>query len=112
MPTRVVLDWRGKALIGQMDAAAGAAIDERNEATANYARSNHPGWKTVTGAAAGSIRHERARREGHQTRGVVGSFGVDYFIWLELKNGSALRHAGDVEFPRLAGAMRQRIGAR
>lgn len=96
------LMWYGDAMKRRVSRAAKAGIDDTTAAAAIYAKGNHPGWRNQTGTAEGSIRNEAAEHVGlNRIRGRFGSWAVDYMIWLELKHGSALRNAADVEFPTL-----------
>ena len=98
--------WRGAQVRARLYRAAVAGVDDTTAATAIQAKGNHPGWQNRTGTAEGSIRSEPARQQGNRVRGRVGSFDVDYFIWLELKHGSALRNAADLVFPTLPSRIR------
>lgn len=100
------LTWHGERIAARMVAASVKGVDDTTAATAIYAKRNHPGWRNRTGTAEGSIRMDPARVEGDRVRGRVGSFAVNYFIFLELIHGSALRNAADVEFPSLARRIR------
>lgn len=101
---RSYLDWLGDKLEKRVEGASKRAIDRTTEVTAEYARSHHPGWKNVTGAAEGSIGTNPARLQKRQIRGNVtgGEGDAFYLLILEVKNGSALRNAADVNFPDVA----------
>ena len=101
---RSYLTWLGDALEKRIEGAAKRAIDRTTEATAEYARQNHPGWKTVTGTAEASIGSNPARLQKRQIRGnVTGGEGEAFHLLiLEVKNGAALRTAADVNFPGVA----------
>lgn len=91
--------------------AALDAINETNDETAKYTRAHHPGWKNRTGEAERSIVFAPADMiRPRLARGRVGST-LWRFLFLELKHGSALRNAGDVEFPKLADRLRRKFGA-
>lgn len=73
-----------------------------------HAKRNHPGWRNITGVAEGSIDIlQLAKLEGKEVIGRWGSRGVHYMIWLEIKHGSALRNAADVEYPKLAARIKR-----
>lgn len=100
---RSYLSWLGEGIEKRIESASKRAIDRTTEAAAEYARSNHPGWRTVTGTAEGSIGTNPARLQKRRIRGnVTGGAGEAYYLLiLEVKNGSALRNAGDVIFPEV-----------
>jgi hypothetical protein len=100
---RGYLDWLGEEIQQRVEGASMRAIDRTTEATAAHARSNHKGWKSVTGTAEGSIGTNPARKLRRTLRGNVtgGEDDAFYLLILEVKNGAALRTAGDVVFPRL-----------
>jgi hypothetical protein len=102
------LEWEGEKVADVALRASLAGIDETTERTAAHARANHPGWKSVTGEAERSIHTERAQMTSDGPKGLVGG-GVPYFIWLELKRGSALRHAADVTFRGLGDAIAEQF---
>jgi hypothetical protein len=102
----MTVKWYGQRVERRLIEAVRKGIDDTTSAAALYAKRHHPGWQNRTSTAEGSIRMEPARVEGSWIRGRFGSFSVDYFIWLELKHGAALRNAADVEFPRLMGRIR------
>lgn len=97
------LYWLGDRIQRRVETASKRSIDATTEATADYARRNHPGWKTVTGTAEGSIGTNPARLQKRRIRGNVtgGEGDAFYLLILEVKNGSALRNAADVNFPRV-----------
>lgn len=97
------LYWLGDKLKERVVEAAKAAIDETTEEAADYARTHHPGWHTVTGTAEGSIGTNSARELKGKIRGnVTGGDGEAFYLMiLEVKNGAALRTAADVVFPRV-----------
>lgn len=101
--------WFGDRIRRKVLDACTAGVNDTTAAAAIYAKQNHSGWQNRTGTAEGSIRSDGAKREGGSVVGQFGSYGVDYMIWLELKHGSALRQAADVEFPTLARRIRERF---
>jgi hypothetical protein len=103
MARRAYLEWYGEAFRKRVEKAAKKAIDRTTEDAAQYARDNHPGWISRTGTAEGSIGTNRARtQKGRIIGNVTGGEGDAFHLMiLEVKNGSALRNAGDVVFPVL-----------
>lgn len=101
---RSYLSWLGEGIEKRVETASKRAIDRTTEATAQYARDHHPGWKNITGTAEGSIGTNPARLQKRIIRGNVtgGAGDAFYLLILEVKNGSALRNAGDVTFPEVA----------
>jgi len=97
------LIWLGDKVQKRVQGSAMRAIDETTEAAAQRARSHHPGWKSVTGTAEGSIGTNRARLQSKRIRGNVtgGEGDAFHLLILEVKRGAALRSAADVEFPHL-----------
>ena len=106
------LYWLGDEIQKRVEAAAKRAIDKTTEATAEYARNNHRGWKTVTGKAESSIGTIPARLLKRRITGSVTGGGGDafYLLILEVKNGSALRNAGDVNFPEVQPRLADEFG--
>lgn len=99
-------EWFGEQVKREARRAALEALNDTTEKTAEQARSNHPGWKNVTGDAEASLMNEPAAMIDRKTaRGRVGSTLWRY-LFLELKNGSALRNAGDAVFPELPDKLR------
>lgn len=99
--------WHGERFRNRVMAIIVQAVDDTTAAAAIHAKQNHPGWRNRTGTAEGSIRFDPAKQIAPGLiRGRFGSFAVNYFIWLELKHGAALRMAADVEFPRLPDRIR------
>lgn len=98
---RSYLDWLGADVEQRVEKASKRAIDRTTEATAASARAHHPGWHTVTGLAEGSIGTNPARLQARRIRGNVtgGAGDAFYLLILEVKKGSALRTAADVNFP-------------
>lgn len=106
------LSWNGDAIEDRMVKAARKGVDVTTAEGANYAKEHHP-WQNRTGTAEGSIQSRPAIViEGGLVRGEFGSYGVDYFIWLEIgtnKMGAmpCLRPALDVVGKRLAGNIKR-----
>lgn len=101
------LTWLGDELKKQTVKASKRAIDRTTEAAAEHARTHHPGWKSVTGTAEGSIGTNAARLLTGKIRGSVtgGEGDAFHLLILEVKNGAALRTAADLHFP----AVKQRL---
>lgn len=100
------LEWWGDQVKREARRAALAGLDDTTQKTAEHAKANHPGWKNVTGEAERSLMNEPAEMIDRDTaRGRVGSTLWRY-LFLELKNGAALRNAGDVVFPELPDKIR------
>ena len=97
------LYWLGDQIQKRVEAAAIRAVDRTTEKTVEYAKANHPGWRTVTGTAEGSINAKPARVLKRRVRGAIRAGGGDafYLLILEVKKGAALRTAGDVTFPEV-----------
>lgn len=108
------LYWLGDQVKERVVESAKAAIDATTEAAAEHARSNHPGWRTVTGTAERSIGIRPARELKGKIRGsVTGGDGEAFYLMiLEVKKGAALRTAGDVVFPSLPGRLADEYGRR
>lgn len=100
---RTYFTWLGAKVQKRVEDAAKRAIDATTEAAAEHARANHKGWKNITGTAEGSIGTNPARMLKRRITGsVTGGGGEAYYLLiLEVKNGAALRNAGDVIFPSL-----------
>ena len=94
--------WNGAQVLAKVLLATRVGIDKTMSEASIDAKRNHPGWKNVTGTAEGSIRPVQfAEQKGSKTSGTWGSVDVQYFVWLELKHGSALRNAADKNYPNL-----------
>jgi hypothetical protein len=94
--------WNGDQILKKVRDASFRGIDKTMAECVIHAKDNHPGWQNQTGTAEGSIQiADFARREGKYIVGRWGSKQVNYFIWLELKHGAALRRAADAVYPRL-----------
>jgi hypothetical protein len=100
---RSYLEWLGDDIQERVEQASIRAIDRTTEEAAEYAQNNHPGWVSRTGVAEGSIGTNPARKLRRTIRGNVtgGADDAFYLLILEVKNGAALRTAGDVVFPRV-----------
>ena len=108
----VKLTWRGDQVVRAVTAAAKLGIDQTMSAAVIDSKQNHPGWRNRTGAAEGSMRTlQQAEERGALVEGRWGSMGVGYMIWLELKNGSALRTSADRNYPALAGRIKRNMEA-
>lgn len=97
------VNWKGADVKAKVDEASRRGIDDTMAAAVNTGKSNHPGWKNVTGTAEGSIAIQAPAKEGEG--GVVGrwgSQGVRYMLPLEVNRGAALRSAADHNYPSLA----------
>lgn len=97
------LYWLGDEIQKRVEGAAMRAVDETTEAAAERWRTNHPGWRSITGTAEGSIGTRPARKLKRAIRGSVtgGDGDAFYLLILEVKNGAAGRTAADVEFPQV-----------
>ena len=103
----VKLDWRGAVVAQRVRDAEVRAVNAALAEGVDRARSNHPGWKTVTGATERAFTTEKARRDGTRTVGELGN-SAPHFIFLEI---GARGHAGDHTIRRagdVAGAGLQR----
>ena len=80
-----ILHWNGDQIARRSFDAARKGIDRTTAECAEYAKENHP-WENVTGTAEGSIQMRPARYDPatHKISGQFGSYGVIYFLWLEL----------------------------
>lgn len=106
------LYWLGDELQKRVQNASKRAIDGTTEAAAEYARRNHPGWRTVTGTAEASIGTVPARLLKRVIRGGVtgGAGDAFYLLILEVKKGATLRTAADVEFPAVQDRLADEYG--
>jgi hypothetical protein len=106
------LTWMGDELRKHTIRAAKSAIDRTTEASAERARTHHRGWRSRTGTAEGSIGTRPARLLKNTIRGSVtgGEGDAFHLLILEVKNGSALRSAADVEFPQVQDRLREEFG--
>ena len=85
------LNWNGPLLIAKIRQAQPAAIADVTTAAAEAAAANTP---VDTGRAQRSVQALPATRHGNRTGARWGSFGVPYYIFLELR-GNMLRNAAD-----------------
>lgn len=106
--------FRGDEIAKQIEEATKLAINQTLAACVLLAKTDHP-WQNVTGTAEGSIQMREAEvlADG-KIRGTWGSFGVLYFIFLELGTSRmaalpALRPAADKEYSGLAARIRRNL---
>lgn len=106
------INWNGDEIGARMIRASKKGVDKTTAEAANHAKTHHP-WVNRTGTAEGSIQSRPAILiEGKLVRGEFGSYGVDYFLWLEIGTSKmpampCLRPALDVVGKRLAGNIRE-----
>ena len=101
-------EWNGPKILSRIERAAVLGVNATMAAAVLHAKQNHRGWRNRTGLAEGSVRiQEFARKLPGEIRGTWGSVNVIYMIWLEIKRGSALRNAADVEYKGLAGRIKR-----
>jgi len=109
---RATFTWNGTEIKKRIALAEQDAINAIMAKAAAHAKKNHPGWRTITGLAQGSIDivefADHEKREEENIVGRWGSRGVSYMIWLELKHGSALRSAKDIWHPKLKAEVERR----
>lgn len=103
--------WNADDIEDRVMRAARLGIDQTTAAMVLHAKQNHP-WRNVTGLAEGSIQMRPARLDGDTVVGEFGSYGVTYFIWLELGTATrpampSLRPAFDAEAPGLVERIRE-----
>lgn len=104
------LNWRGGDVKRAVDEAVQRGIDDTMAAAVNEGKSNHPGWKNITGTAEGSIAIQvPARMERDGLVGRWGSQGVRYMLPLEVKRGAALRSAADNTYPTLSRRIKEHL---
>lgn len=78
------VNWRGRQVSDRVIRAARIGVDRTTTSMAVLAKRTHT-WRNVTGLAEGSIQMRPARVEaGGRITGQFGSYGVQYFLWLEL----------------------------
>lgn len=100
--------WNGEAVKRQVIEASMRGVNKTMADCVIEAKSNHPGWKNVTGTAEGSIRIQSfAQEAGRDVFGLWGSINVVYMKYLEWLHGSALRNAADRCYPRLKRYIRE-----
>lgn len=85
------LEWRGDELQRRVKAATVAAVDDLDEAVAEVAKRDHPGWQSRTGEAEASIQAVPADERGERVVGAVG-FGIGRGRFLEFTTRG---HPGD-----------------
>lgn len=109
----MALKWNGDNLKAKALAASEYGVDKTMAEAVVQAKTNHPGWHNRTGTAEGSIKVQEfadaAPDRPNVVRGLWGSSGVNYFIWLELKHGAALRAAAQAIYPKLRAYIRERF---
>lgn len=104
--------WRGREVEDRVIRAAKLGIDATTAQMVKTAKRIHT-WKNRTGLAEGSIRMTPAEvKSDGSIVGEFGSFGVEYFIWLELGSSTqparpSLRPAFDQEAPNLVDNIRK-----
>lgn len=98
----MALQWNGNRIKARVEAAAKEGINATMAQSVIYAKQNHNGWITRTGAAEGSINiYQYANTQASGVvSGLWGSAQVHYFIWLELRYFT-LRRSADVNYPNL-----------
>ncbi|MDQ2913639.1 MAG: hypothetical protein M3T56_10320 [Chloroflexota bacterium] len=99
----VRVEWHGKELAARVRNATAAAMNEVNDAVAEAARHDHPGWQSRTGEAEASIASVPARVEAGRVRSGVG-FGIARGRFLEFTTRG---HPGD----RTVARAMERLGA-
>jgi len=87
----VRVEWRGDELRESVRSATITAVDELDEAVAEAARGDHPGWTSRTGEAEASIKAVPAQSIATGVRGSVG-FQIARGHFLEFE---ARGHPGD-----------------
>ena len=101
------LKWNGPKVKKKLVASVKEGINKTMADCVSYAKDHHPGWKNQTGTAEGSIRITQfAELDRGDVSGQWGSVGVDYFKYLELNHGSALRMSADTNYSKLKGYIR------
>lgn len=103
------LEWNGEAIADEIERDVKDAMNDTLDDAVAYAKANHE-WKNRTGRAEASIQMRPAKKIGNTIRGQFGSYGVNYFKFLELgtskmKAMPCLRPAEDAIFP----TFRQRL---
>ena len=95
------LQWNGDAILAKHRQAQAAAVAEVTTLAAADAAANTP---VDTGRAQRSVQAQPAQALENRTGASWGSFGVPYYIFLELR-GNMLRNAADRFYPQLASAL-------
>ena len=101
------LQWNGDAILAKTRTAQAAAVAEVTTLAAAAAAADTP---VDTGRAQRSVQALPAQPQGNRTGATWGSFGVPYYIFLELR-GNMLRNAADQHYPHLATALRNHLQA-
>ena len=105
------LTWYGDVIKLRVGDAAKRGVDDTMAAAALSAKGNHPGWRNITTTAEGSVTIiTPAHDVPGAVRGVWGSRGVNYVVWLELKHGAFLRNAAGQHYPSLGHRIAQHMG--
>ena len=99
------LQWNGDAILARHRQAQKAAVEEVTTLAAADAAADTP---VDTGRAQRSVQAQPAQSQGNRTGASWGSFGVPYYIFLELR-GNMLRNAADQHYPQLARALRNQL---
>ena len=91
-----------------------ASIEALEETAALAVADAHPNTPIQYGAARGSLRFQAAQEGARGPYVDWGSFGIEYYIYLELgtsrrEGGHMLRDAADHEYPELAGRIKRRL---
>lgn len=100
------LDWNGGALLAASRQAQKTGIEKIAKQCAAAAAADTP---VRTGRAQRSLRAAPAQTHGNRTGAAWGSFGVPYYIFLELR-ANMLRNAADQHYPQLAVLIAERGG--
>ena len=102
------LQWNGDAILARHRQAQKAAVEEVTTLAAAAAAADTP---VDTGRAQRSVQALPAQSlRANRTGATWGSFGVPYYIFLELR-GNMLRNAADRYYPQLARALRNQLQA-
>jgi hypothetical protein len=103
------LTWYGDKVRAKVRLAEMAGLEETAELAIAHARSNHPSWRTQSGAAERSYDASRVVQELGRARIVVGSFGIPYGRKLEGRDNTlhrAVTSAGTGLWSRIARRLR------
>ena len=104
----VRLDWQGHELVKHVAAATVSAMNDFDDAVAEAARHDHPGWNNQTGEAEASITAVPARATGGRVESAVG-FGIGRGKFLEF---TARGHPGDRTVNRAVERLRDGLARR
>ena len=99
------LQWNGAAILAKTRTAQAAAVAEVTTLAAAAAAADTP---VDTGRAQRSVQAQPAQSQDNRTGASWGSFGVPYYIFLELR-GNMLRNAADQHYPQLATALKNQL---